>query len=229
MPKHIASEVAESLRLRIESGEWSASCRLPTERVLASEYRVARNTMRRAIDAIVLDGRVTRHVGRGTFLNAEARDDHGRVMQAISGASPVDMMSVRAIIEPRAAAMAAANASARELDEIAAAHQSSLAANDMTSFERWDAEIHQKIFAGSRNDLLNNLHELLRLIRAQAPWLDLKRRSFSEERRLVYCREHGAVVEALTRRDADAAAAAMRTHLETVSRNLFNNAAEPRV
>jgi DNA-binding FadR family transcriptional regulator len=135
------------------------------------------------------------------------------------------MMSVRVIVEPRAAAMAAANASTRELDEIRSAHHASLAASDMAAFERWDGEIHQKIFAGSRNDLLNNLHELLRLIRAQAPWLDLKRRSFSEERRQAYCREHATVVEALTRRDADAAAAAMRAHLETVSRNLFNNAA----
>jgi DNA-binding GntR family transcriptional regulator len=33
--------------------------------------------------------------------------------------------------------------------------------------------------------------------------------------------EHGAVVAALLRRDAEAAASAMRGHLETVSRNLF--------
>jgi DNA-binding FadR family transcriptional regulator len=91
----------------------------------------------------------------------------------------------------------------------------------METFEHWDAELHQRIFAGSRNELLNHLHEILRLIRSQDLWLDIKRRSFSPARRLVYCDEHKAIVEALLRRDADVAAAAMRAHLDTVSRNLF--------
>jgi DNA-binding FadR family transcriptional regulator len=91
----------------------------------------------------------------------------------------------------------------------------------MEKFERCDAELHQKIFAATRNDLLNHLHEMLRLIRGQEPWLAIKRRSFSRERRNAYCQEHSAVVAALLRRDAEAAAIAMRAHLETVDRNLF--------
>jgi DNA-binding FadR family transcriptional regulator len=128
---------------------------------------------------------------------------------------------VRQIFEPRAAALAATNASAGDLGAIAAAYDASVEAVEIETFEHWDAELHQRIFAGSRNELLNHLHEILRLIRSQELWLEIKRRSFSAERRLVYCREHRGIVEALMRRDAEAAAAAMRVHLETVSRNLF--------
>jgi DNA-binding FadR family transcriptional regulator len=91
----------------------------------------------------------------------------------------------------------------------------------MDGFERWDAELHQRIFVGTRNELLSHLHEILRLIRSQDLWLDIKRRSFSPDRRNIYCQEHAAIVAALLRRDAEAAANAMRAHLETVSRNLF--------
>jgi DNA-binding FadR family transcriptional regulator len=221
MPKHVATEVAHSLRRRIEAGEWSDTRRLPNERDLALEYRVARNTMRRAMDAIAADGTVTRHVGRGTFLKIDDRSEIFAILQSISGTSPVDMMAVRMILEPRAAALAATNASARELQDIATAHAESLKSAEMETFEHWDAELHQKIFVGSRNDLLGHLHDLMRLIRGQAPWLDLKRRSFSEERMQIYCREHAQVVEALLRRNPEEAAAAMRAHLDTVHRNLF--------
>lgn len=225
MPKYIADDVAQSLRKRIESGEWSNSRRLPNERELAAEYRIARNTVRSAIDRLAGDGTVVRQVGRGTFLRHDNRGDFLNIMQKISGVSPIDMMAVRQILEPRATALAATNASASELRDIAAAHESSLVALEMESFEDWDAELHQRIFAGSRNELLNYLHEILRLTRSQEQWRDIKRRSFSTERRQIYCREHGAIVDALMRRDSEAAATAMRVHLETVSRNLFAGSA----
>jgi DNA-binding FadR family transcriptional regulator len=221
MPKYVAAEVAQSLRERIEAGEWSETRRLPNERDLAAEYSVARNTMRSAIEKIASDGAVMRHVGRGTFLRNDGRNDLLKIMRKISGVSPIDMMAVRQIFEPRATALTAANASASELREIAAVYESSLVALEMESFEHWDAELHQRIFAASRNELLNHLHEILRLIRSQEQWLDIKRRSFSAERRDIYCREHSAIVAALLRRDGESAAAAMRAHLETVSRNLF--------
>jgi DNA-binding FadR family transcriptional regulator len=221
MPKNVAVEVAHSLRQRIDSGEWSDTRRLPNERVLAAEYSVARNTLRSAINKVAADGTVLRQVGRGTFLRRDAKDDFMTIVQKLSGVSPIDMMAVRRIIEPRAAALAATNASADALKEIAAVHSASIAACEVQAFELCDAELHQKIFAATRNDLLNYLHEMLRLIRGQELWLAIKRRSFSPERRNAYCQEHGTLVAALLRRDAEAAAIAMRAHLETVNRDLF--------
>jgi DNA-binding FadR family transcriptional regulator len=221
MPKLIAAEVEQSLRQRIEAGEWSETRRLPNERELAAEYSVARNTVRSAIDRIAADGSVTREVGRGTFLRPDSRLDFMNVIRKLTGVSPIDMMAVRQIFEPRAAALAATNASAGDIHEVALAHATAVEATDMETFEHWDAELHQRIFAASRNELLNHLHEILRLIRNQDLWRDIKRRSFSPQRRQIYCEEHKAVVDALMRRDAEAAANAMRTHLDSVSRNLF--------
>lgn len=62
--------VAESLRERLEQGEWQPADRLPTEHELAAAYGVSRATVRTALRA--LDSRgltVTRH-GLGTFATA---------------------------------------------------------------------------------------------------------------------------------------------------------------
>ena len=221
MPKLVAAEVEHSLRRRIDSGEWASARRLPNERELAREYKVARNTVRSAIDKLALDGSVTREVGRGTFLRHESPIDLLNLIQKLTGVSPIDLMTTRQIFEPRAAALAATNSSAGDLHEVAAAHAMSIEAEDMRTFEHWDAELHQRICAASRNDLLNHLHEIFRMIRSQDLWQDIKLRSFSPERRRTYCEEHQAIVSALMRRDAEAAGAAMRAHLDTVSRNLF--------
>ena len=220
MPKLVSGDVEQSLRRRIDAGEWRHSRRIPNERELAAQYGVARNTLRAAIGKIVAEGALIRAVGRGTFLPDRQEIDVSLVIRKLVGASPLDVMALRRMLEPGAAALAAAHASAGELDAIAAAHASAVNASDMEAFERRDAELHQRIFAATRNELLNHLHELLRLIRNQGLWIDIKRRSFSPERRLRYCEEHAAVVEALSRRDADQASRAMLTHLQTVEHNL---------
>ena len=171
MPKLVAAEIEHSLRRRIGSGEWSQTRRLPNERELAAEYNVARNTVRSAIDKIAADGSVTRQVGRGTFLRQDDRLDFMSVIQKLTGVSPIDMMAVRQMFEPKATALAATNASASDLCEIAAAHAAAVDAAEMATFEHWDAELHQRIFAGSRNELLDHLHQFLRLIRSQDQWL----------------------------------------------------------
>ena len=93
MPKLVAAEIEHSLRRRIGSGEWNQTRRLPNERELAAEYKVARNTVRSAIDKIAADGSVTREVGRGTFLRHDVSLDFMAIIQKLTGVSPIDMMA----------------------------------------------------------------------------------------------------------------------------------------
>lgn len=148
-------------------------------------------------------------------------DDLLAVLRRIPGTSPLDVMNVRMILEPQAAELAATQASTAALSEIREAHEAATKTMDMEAFEHWDAEFHRRIFASTRNELLTNLDAMVQLIRNQPPWVEFKRRSFSSQRRLAYCREHERVLRALERRDACGAAKAMRVHLDSVARNLF--------
>jgi DNA-binding FadR family transcriptional regulator len=139
----------------------------------------------------------------------------------MEGTSPADMMEIRRLLEPAAAAFAATNASNSELNAVREAHETARDSTDMPTFEHWDAEFHHRIFACSRNDFLKEIHNLMRILRNQSPWFEMKKRSFSEERRQTYCREHEAILEALTMRDPESARGAMQIHLETVGHNLL--------
>ena len=219
MPRAVAADIAHALRSRIAAGEWAHS-RIPPERDLAIDFGVARNTLRRAMALLKQDGSIAGHVGRGTFVLGDDQGLSG-VIARMQGASPADVMDIRIMLEPGAAGFAATNASASDIASVEDAHREACAASDMPEFERWDAEFHHRIVACSRNDLLKDFHDLLRALRNQRPWFEMKRRSFSEDRRQTYCAEHSAVLEALRRRDPDAARHAMLAHLVTVRFNML--------
>jgi DNA-binding FadR family transcriptional regulator len=220
LPKIVASNIEGSLRERIAAGEWSATGRLPAERDLAAEYGVARNTVRRAVEALANEGAIARHIGRGTFLNG-AINELATILQRVTGVSPADLMAARFIIEPQAAALAAKNASLSDLRAIADAHHHASEAYQTDDFENWDTQFHQRLFAATRNELLASIHDILQVIRSRNPWIELKRKSFSENRRLHYCQQHGEIVAALEKRDADGAAQAMLVHIEAIELALF--------
>jgi DNA-binding FadR family transcriptional regulator len=221
MPRLVASDIAGALRKRISSGEWADLGRMPPERDLASEFGVARNTIRRAVSLLQEDGTVTKQTGRGTFLQPESQDTLAQAVARMEGTSPADMMEIRLLLEPSAAQFAATNASLSELNLVREAHLSAVGSAEMPDFEHWDAEFHNRIFACSRNDFLKEIHNVMRILRNQSPWFEMKKRSFSEERRQNYCREHGLILDAMMSRDQEAARAAMHAHLLTVEKNLL--------
>ena len=221
MPRTRAQTIANSLRERIDAGEWSEGRKMPPERELAEGFGVARNTVRRAIGLLHESVPLSREVGRGTFLEGPREPALADILRRMEAASPADMMEIRRLLEPAAAAFAATNASTTELDRVAEAHRLASAATEMQAFERFDAELHHRIFACSRNELLREMHNVLRVLRGQNAWFEMKRRSFTEERRQRYCQEHQALVDALFRRDPEAARSAMLSHLQSVEANLL--------
>lgn len=221
MPRLVAASIAKSLKVRIEAGEWADGSKMPPQRELAADFGVARNTIRRAIGLLGDTVPISREVGRGTFFERTSHTSLANVVGRMEGASPADMMEIRQLLEPNAAAFAATNASASELEQVVEAHHQAVASRELPEFERWDSEFHHRVFACCRNELLREMHNVLRVLRNQTLWFDMKKRAFSEERRLRYCDEHQAIVDALFRRDPVGAREAMLAHLRTVESNLL--------
>jgi DNA-binding FadR family transcriptional regulator len=216
-----AFDLSSELRHIIDSGEWDVYGRLPPERVLAGRFRVARNTLRRALDQLEEAGYLSRQVGRGTFILPREKPHENGVAFRMIEASPRDLLETRLIIEPQAAALAATRASRADLDAISDAFGRSLEAAEISDFERWDAQLHLAIFVAAKNEVLVNYCQAIGEARNQRQWFELKKRSLTEGRREAYDRQHRAIVTALVERNTDAAADAMRRHLRTVEENIL--------
>ncbi|MFE3452352.1 GntR family transcriptional regulator [Nonomuraea sp. NPDC059194] len=77
-------QVANSLRERIEAGEWQPRKRLPTVTDLVHEYGVARNTMMQAMEHLRSIGYVYTIRNRGSFVRYGA--DMVKVVELGAGA-----------------------------------------------------------------------------------------------------------------------------------------------
>lgn len=216
-----AQRVASEIGKRIDSGIWPDGFQLPTERALANEYGLARNTVRRALKALEEEGRLVRQVGRGTFVRTLPAGDGGEILERMRAASPADIMEVRLIIEPQVAALAASRASADDLAEIERLLRSSISAKGIAEFEQWDAQLHMAIFKATKNALLMDYCAAINAVRSQPKWYRLKQRAHTPALRSVYDRQHGAIVAALRERDPEAARRAQHQHLAAVRDNLL--------
>lgn len=219
--KRKSHEIEAVLRERIASRHWGSDRALPTERELAGELGVARNTLRAALLSLQEEGLISRHVGRGTVIRHQSTPDLTDIMQRFAGTSPRDLMQVRLIIEPQAVAAAALHAHESDLELIGGAHDRAVEARAPDEFEGWDSEFHRLIFASARNEFLVNLHDILHVIRSRKPWIEIKRRTFTQARRQLYCTEHAAILTALRARDPERALQAMAKHMTSISHNLF--------
>ncbi len=216
-----ADTIESELRQRIGDGIWAAGARVATERALALEFGAARNTVRRALTALVEEGLLVRRVGRGTFVRAGRPATGNQLAFRLREASPAEIMEVRLVIEPQIAALAATRASSAEIQAIEDALRQSLLAKGLAEFEQWDARLHLALVVAARNALLADLCRAINEARNQPQWYSLKKRSVTPERRALYDRHHTTIVAAIRSRNAEQAAEAMREHLRCVNANLF--------
>ena len=212
-------ELAAMILARYVDGASPPGTRLPTERHLARELGVTRTAVRLALSYLEAEGRVSREVGRGTFLRAAANaaDDIG----------PADVMTARELFEPQVVPLVVVHATGRDFAELDRCLRGGESADTVEDWERWDAEFHRAIVVASHNRLLLRMYDSIGAARHGPLWGNLKQSNDSPERRVVYRAEHERIVEALRARDVEEALEATRAHLERVRASLLGSAGVP--
>lgn len=223
--------VADSQRAGLGPGS-----RLPTERQLALDMGATRSSVRHALAVLQAEGRISREVGRGTFLRdapprlpssgtgldlVTAGSDALVPADGAGGFAPADVMTIRRLLEPPAMPLVVAWATAADFKEMDRCLAGGDQAGSYDEFETWDLALHRSIMAASHSPLLARLYAVIETARHGHFWGDLKRRSASRERRELYQADHAGIVAALRARDADRAVEAMRTHLGRINSHLF--------
>ncbi|KMW57758.1 Transcriptional regulator PhnF [Candidatus Rhodobacter oscarellae] len=73
MTKNTWTQIKDQLTTDIRSGRLSAGDQLPTEPQLVARFGVGRHSVRKALEALAREGKLSIEQGRGTFVNATPR------------------------------------------------------------------------------------------------------------------------------------------------------------
>jgi GntR family transcriptional regulator, transcriptional repressor for pyruvate dehydrogenase complex len=216
-PERLYEQIVSQIEQRIVAGDLKTGDQLPSENELAKQFAVSRTAVREAIKALQEKRLVEVRPGRGTFITNgmpdAMRHSLGLLMKfgSVNGFS--HLVEVREILEPEIAALAATRitdehiASMREAVEIM-----DTALDDVDTFVEADLDFHLALAEATQNPiipiLVDSIIDLLRKQRKRIGLVSggLRRGQF----------HHKKILEAVIRRDSQAARQAMQDHLEQV-------------
>ncbi|MGJ9412299.1 FadR/GntR family transcriptional regulator [Aeromicrobium sp. CF4.19] len=207
---NVFEETMEHLLRMIRLGEFGPGSKLPAERVLSEQLGISRATLREALGELQVAGYVSVQRGRygGTYI--------ADLLPAPSAERPLpdtvvveDVLTLRAVVEPAAARLAAERAGREGRERITSA-LADLEAADPAQYRPLDAQLHLRVaeLSGSPSlvavvaDARARVNELLECI----PLLPTNLEHSQDQ--------HELVVRAIRDGDGPAAEAAMAQHLE---------------
>ena len=215
-------DLVEEILTEARTSALGAGGQLPTERQLAEDLNVSRSDVRQALAVLESSGKITRIVGRGTFLRDASLAYSGRDMKlSLSSVSPADVMTARSVVETHAMPLAVAYATNDDIEEMDRCLTGGQSAQTFSEFEGWDLAFHRSLIVATHNPLLVHLHLSIEDARKGQLWGQQKRRSDSTDRRSRSLTEHRLVVDAVKARDSMLAVNSMSNHLASVRTSLF--------
>ncbi|AHV92689.1 FadR/GntR family transcriptional regulator [Bordetella holmesii] len=217
-PRNLAQGLVESFTERIRAGAIAPGQKLPTESEIMRQFGVSRTVVREALSRLQASGLVVTHHGVGTYALQPAGGTDFRVDPADLGAvrGVLVLLELRVCVETEAAGLAAL----RRTPEQLAAMRRTLDTFQSRMREQGDTitpdfEFHLLVAQATGNryfaDLMSHLGSaVIPHTRINSARLA----SEDDEPYLVRVNfEHETIYGAIRRQDAEAARAAMRTHL----------------
>ncbi|MDE5442593.1 GntR family transcriptional regulator [Bradyrhizobium sp. CSA207] len=212
--RRLYRQIADQLRSLIDSGEYAVGSRLPTERELAEQLKVSRPTVREALIALEVEGRLRIRVGSGIYVIEPA----GAALSVPSAAAviegPFELLRAREFLESAIAEQAARVAKKDDIARIDA----SLVAMENVTHPGEASMIHDRAFHVAIAGSLGNA-VLVRVVgdlfdQRLNPYFAQLAHYFENPRTWhAALDEHRAVRDAIAAHDPGAARDAMRNHL----------------
>ncbi|WP_376705558.1 FadR/GntR family transcriptional regulator [Mesorhizobium sp. ISC25] len=229
-PRRLYRQVADQLRQLIDAGEFSVGDRLPTERDLADQLGISRPTVREALIALEVEGRIRIRVGSGIYVT----DPPSAASEPEMEEGPFELLRAREFVEGAIAAEAALHvrpADIERLDDVLRRMETMRHPNKMTI--ALDREFHTAVAGILENAVL---------VRFIGELFDQRMNPYFERLSIYFetsdswqvaAKEHRAVRDAIAARDPERAKGAMQQHLRQsqirFSRNFDERAAAKEV
>lgn len=214
----ISETVVDQILDLIEDGKLKVGDQLPGERDLVNQLQVGRASVREALRILEAQGVIEVLPGKGTFVVGETafEGDEGIVEWFKHHVSEeLNYLEVRGVLDQQAAYLAAQRASEEALaamTKLVDEAQASLEGGDLSNMVSLDRRFHVSIAEATGNEMLSHLlasiHEAM--VKPRHSLIRIKGRA------VVSVREHRAILDAIKRRDPEAAEAAVKVHNQSV-------------
>ena len=212
----VYEDIVQQFHSLIRQGVLQHGARLPSERMLAEQFKVSRSSVREAIRSLELQGLVVCRRGSGTFINTEAIESVVALLASTlsTGSETLkEIFEVRHLLEPQIAAVAAARADPEEVQRMAdiLEEQQQQIEQGETGVDA-DTAFHFALASATHNSAL------VKVVSAVGDILRLSRDQSLQEpgRAKRSLASHHQILEKVRAGDAEAARKAMEYHLTSV-------------
>lgn len=210
----------DRLRAYLNVADLGDDGRLPPERELAEALDMGRTVLRKALATLQGEGLVWRHVGKGTFMGERPIDGPSDINALVLRTNPIEVMAARLAFEPEIARLAAVNATGAQINDLRSCAQKCRQASTWRQYEQYDNRLHRGLGEATQNSLLLGLLDTMTTVRRAVTWGRPRDNPGRPPRDHHSFDQHDRIVAAVSARDGQAAADAMRAHLRTVEQNL---------
>ena len=221
----LRDEIAEKIRVLIVEGTLKAGDRLPSERELAQLFGVSRPAVREGVRTLEATGIVRVEHGIGVTVTEWAPEEaRGLTMQSLVKESHTvqTVLEARKLIEPQMARLAAERANDEDIDRLVAAQQAlveEIAGGGSAADQ--DFQFHLLIAQATKNDVVATMFSTVSALYRHTQKLHRVKTWSLPERPQKVAQEHARILDAIRRREPDAAEQAALEHLVSVERTLF--------
>jgi GntR family transcriptional repressor for pyruvate dehydrogenase complex len=211
----LVDQTAKALIKFINADTIAIGDKMPSEAALCEEYGVSRTTIRESLRFLQALGYIELSHNRGAYiLNKKAGNTSDAKLWMLAHAKEVlEVLEVRAILEPPAAALAAKRAGQDECYTIVGLQslfENTAKQEDHTAMSVYDEKFHTAIMKASHNAFLGSINEVIvesiRNFRGRTFTIDIKGELAVDA--------HRKIAEAIIDRKSEAAEKYMYDHME---------------
>lgn len=215
---NIADKVFQQLMEKVSNGEWKAGDKIPSENELSESLQVSRNTVRQALQKMNALGIAEARQGEGTYIKKIDTSFYVNLLIPSVFLGEQDqrkLFEFEKCIQEGAVVLACEKATEQELKDLSDKLEMMKRAGDNKSYNDADIDFHVYLAEITHNEMFGKAMQIIKSMLTGG--LSLLVDEYGTEESI---QAHERIVEALCRRDADAAGLYMKEHMDDIRKKL---------
>jgi GntR family transcriptional repressor for pyruvate dehydrogenase complex len=218
----ISDEVYKQIVTLIGNGQLKPGDKIPSEREMASELGISRQSIREALNRAEVMGLIQVRQGEGSFILSSVREPLKPPLTVIiekEAERIFEFLEIRKLIEGWCAEKAALEATGKELEDmIQIVNKMKKVVSKDKQWEELDLELHFSIAKATHNIIAIHIMDALRV--NFSLFFRFTKSMPSSERLDVLWQHHNEIIEAITRKDSKLAKQKVIDHLNFIEEKI---------